>query len=320
MRVHIGHGQAEVAPVGRSRGRRGLTRLFGAARWALHPDGRALFVPAGAHVADDLTPLVGTWHTVGDTIAVTAHRAPLPTRAATVTGILHGGSFTGRYELVDGDDVHVHTVAVALTEDPDAVAAAGVREIGGVPVPVRLAGAMSGTCGGARFGPLEIELSLCEAVEGAEQPLEVLLGPSDHLAVGGMLWITSAPGLTEEDTGRFGLTARDGRIEATVDADTDAALGVSFTAPTAGAFHVDRPGFTPPPIPGLEGAGLPVAARRARLEVHVTRDAAGVHAEGTVHAHGRLPAVAVDLDATLHARGPLPDVLDDAGFHRLWSA
>lgn len=312
MRTLIGDGRADVVAVGRSRGRRGLTRMFGAARWALHPDGRAMFVPAATHLADDLCPLTGHWSQEADGTAVRVRGGTAVERSATVAGVLTDARFTGRFELVDGDDVHLHLIDCAVTEDPAAVAAAGVATIGGVPAPVALTGTTSGVCGGQDFGPVAIELSILDAVGGAAQPLQVLLGPVDHLAVGGLLWLTGAPGLTAEDTGRFRLTVHDGRIEATVSVDTDAALGVSFAAPAVGAF--DGGGI---PAPGL--AGLPVAARTARLVLDVGRDATSVRAAGTVHAHGRLPARAVDLDATIDAAGPLPTVIDGPGFEVLWN-
>jgi CHAT domain-containing protein len=311
----VGSRHPALTPVGRTQGTSGRERMFASARFALAPDGRALFVPASAHVADDLWPLVGAWTPDGDVIEVNLRRVVSEHRHAVLTGRIRcpgeQGSFTGRYELRVGDEVHTHAVVVELDGRPAAVAGAGVQEIGGVPLPVRMNGTMSGSCAGQPFGPSDLTLSLLEPVAGAAEPVELLLASTEYCVAGGLSWLTGTQGLDEEQTGRYQVTAWDGRIIASMTADTDAAAGISFDAPSG----------TPLQIPGIGALFLPVNARRARLELRITRIGTTVRVDGALQLSGHPLSGPVTLDATLTAHGSLPAAtdLDGPGFEQLWA-
>lgn len=304
----VGRPDARLVPLGHSRGTFGLTRMFSAARWALAADGRALLVPAPPHLASDLQPLRGTWAQVDDGLLVEVRRDAGPHRAVSVRGRIAAGAFTGRYTLVVGDDVHEHDVTVALSDDPADLDAAGVREVGGVPLPVELTGTLAGTSGGEAFA-LAVGVLLKEPVAGAALPVEFMVAAEDHVAVGSVLWMSGATGLHAEQTGVQTVTLDGGVLDVSVESDTDAASGVVFAVPGDPRVAVAR----------LTGQATP---RRARLRLAVGCDGADVLAEGTVHLLAHQPSGPVTLEATLTARGTVPARadLEPDGFERRWTA
>ncbi|MCM3923516.1 hypothetical protein ND748_17835 [Frankia sp. AiPs1] len=180
-------------------------RLFGRARWALHDDGRCLFVPAPGHAREDVFPVGGVAEEAGAQVRV-ALRRHADALAVTVTGLIvpdpalgpgvgqpapeagraPGGAgrpaavarFTGQYELRAGDTVRRHPVSVPLAEIPPDGGPPRPLRIDGVPVPVVYACQLTGRSGGAAFGPLRAELSVVDPLPGTRDPIEITIFPA----------------------------------------------------------------------------------------------------------------------------------------------